>query len=77
MTFPRDSFRWRKSTDVDREYSLFELLTNEVLLLDVGFSDEGVFEIAFHEQASGWMIDWDHFEAIIDEGRCLAQADQS
>jgi hypothetical protein len=67
---------WRKTTDIDREYAVFELLHNGIILLDVGFSDENVFEIAFHEGLPNTIVDWDHFFAVLDKGRQMAEADK-
>jgi hypothetical protein len=75
-SYSENELRWRKSTDVDREYALFELLAGETPLLDVGFSDENVFEVAIHEGASGWIVSWDDLQRHIDDGRRLAIEDQ-
>jgi hypothetical protein len=68
--------RWRKATDVDREYAMFELMHEDAMLLYVGYSDDGVFEIAFDEIISNGIIDWDSFSRVIEHGRQLADADK-
>jgi hypothetical protein len=45
MAVPK-SYRWRKASDINREYAVFELLEDEEPILDVGFSDAGIFEVA-------------------------------
>lgn len=67
---------WRKTTDVDREHAIFELVSGDVILLDVGFSDGGEFEIAFHEGISNQIIDWNNFLRLLQEGRRIAEIDK-
>jgi hypothetical protein len=67
---------WRKTTDVNRKYAVFELVDDGVVLLDVGFSDSDVFEIAFHEGVSNAVVDWDNLFLLLDGGRKLAEADK-
>lgn len=68
--------RWRKVTDVNRKYALFELVDDGTVLLDVGFSDNDIFEIAFHEGVSNAIVDWDRFVDILDKGRKMAEVDK-
>jgi hypothetical protein len=75
MTSPK-SYRWRKTTDINREYAVFELLLNEISILDVGFSDAGVFEVAFNERISGLLIEWEELRKLIEDGKILAEKDQ-
>lgn len=50
-----DGARWRKVTDIDREYALFELVVGDIALLDLGFDDEGRCEIAsIPRSAASW-----------------------
>ena len=70
------TYRWRKTTDVNREYALFELLDDETPVLDVGFTDEGIFEIAFNPSIGGKVMEWDHLLILLDEGRVLAEQDR-
>ncbi|MGO4303660.1 hypothetical protein [Cupriavidus sp. RAF12] len=70
-------YRWRKATDVNREYALFELLEDDILLLDVGFSDDGNFEIAFNPGICGKVIEWTQFLTFVDEGRALSEQDRN
>ncbi len=69
-------YRWRKTTNINREYSLFELLDGEVPILDVGFTDEGIFEIAFNPSIGDKVMEWDHLLKLLDEGRILAEQDR-
>lgn len=74
MTLGR--YRWRKITDVNRKCALFEMLQGETPILDVGFTDEGKFEIAFNSSISGIIFDWVEFLTLLEEGRVLAELDQ-
>lgn len=68
--------RWRKASDVGREHALFELLVGEEAVMDLGYSDEGVLELAFHAAARGWIVAWPEFETLVAEGRRLADEDR-
>jgi hypothetical protein len=68
--------RWRKATDIERKHSLFELIVNEEILLDVGFSDQGDFEISFNSSVSGKSFDWAGLQDWIAEGKQLAEMDR-
>ncbi len=70
------SHRWRKTTDINREYALFELLEGETPVLDLGFSDEGILEVAFNPSVGGKIFELEHFLKLLDEGRVLAERDQ-
>lgn len=69
-------YRWRKATDVQREYASFELMDGEDALLDVGFTDEGVLEIAFNMHSFGRIISFSEFLQILEEGKSLAENDR-
>ena len=70
------SYRWRKTTDIHREYALFELLEGETPILDIGISDAGNLEIAFNPGCSGRVVDWTQFLTLLEEGRTLAERDR-
>ena len=70
------NYRWRKATDINREFALFELMTDNVILLDIGFSEEGILEIAFHDGIAGLIVEWSKFKEIIEQGKKLAEADR-
>lgn len=70
------SYRWRKTTDINREYALFELLEGETPVLDLGFSDEGMLEVAFNPSVSGRIFGLEQFLKLLDEGRALAELDR-
>jgi hypothetical protein len=55
MTF--NNYRWKKAGDINREYALFELLADNIPILDVGFSDAGVLEVAFNSSIAGLIIE--------------------
>ena len=77
MVSSKTTFHLRKTTDVRREYAAFELLADGVPILDVGFSDERTFEVAFNEQIAGIIIDWDKLRDWIEEGRRMAEVDRA
>lgn len=64
---------WRKATDVNREYAIFELVHDGVVLLDVGLSDSEVLEVAFHEGLANVVSPWDIFLQVLGEGRKIAE----
>lgn len=69
-------YRWRKTTDINRECALFELLDGETPLLDMGFTDKGVVEIAFNPCISGRIVELEQFLELIQEGKTLAEQDR-
>ena len=75
MTTPK-SYRWRKTTDINREYAVFELLADEISILDVGFSDTEGFEIVFNDRIAGVLIEWEQFQKLIEDGKALAEQDR-
>ncbi len=70
------SYRWRKTTDINREYALFELLEGETPVLDLGFSDEGILEVAFNPSVGSRVLELEKFLKLLDEGRALAERDR-
>ena len=68
------AYRWRKATDINREYALFELLRNEEVILNVGFSDSDQFEISFGNRRQ--IFEWEYLQKLIKEGRKLAEMDK-
>jgi hypothetical protein len=75
MAIPKN-YRWRKATDINREHALFELLEDERPVLDVGFSDAGIFEISFNHKMAGAPIEWEQLQKMIEEGKRLAELDR-
>ena len=73
MNFSKST--WRKTTDINRDHAVFELIHDTTILLDVGFSDSGVLAICFHAGMSNNSVDWNSFFELLDEGRRLAEAD--
>jgi hypothetical protein len=69
-------YRWRKTTDINRDHALFELWEDDNPVLDVGFTDEGAFEVAFNPGISGKVMEWDQFLKLLGEGRTLAEQDR-
>ncbi len=71
-----ETYRWRKNTDINREYALFELLDGEAPVLDVGFSDDEIFEVAFNPGIGGRVMEMVQLLKLLDEGRALAERDR-
>jgi hypothetical protein len=70
-----DVYRWRKVTDVGREYALFELICGETVLLDIGYSDDGELQIAFDPNICGKTVGCDELVDLLQEGKTLAMRD--
>jgi hypothetical protein len=70
-------FGFRKATNIYREYASFELFADGVLILDMGFSDEGTFDVAFSREIGGIKIAWDKLQDLIEQGRTMAEADRA
>lgn len=75
MFLPR-TYRWRKTTDINRENAVFELLADDVPILDVGFSDAGVFEVVFNPGIAGVTIEWAQLLHLVAEGKKRAELDR-
>ncbi|MGG6462614.1 hypothetical protein [Solilutibacter silvestris] len=69
-------YRWRKTTDINREHALFELLDGDTAILDVGFTDDGIFEVAFNPSIGGKVIELESLLKLLGEGRVLADHDR-
>jgi hypothetical protein len=70
-------FRFRKAGDINRANALFELLSDDVPILDVGFADDGTFEVAFNQQIGGVIIPWTQLQEWIEKGREMAKVDRA
>jgi hypothetical protein len=70
------NYRWRKFTDINRENALFELLDDEENILDVGFTDEGILEVAFNQSIGGVIIGWSELIDFLNQGKALAESDR-
>ena len=66
-------YRFRKCSDINREYPIFELLEGDCILLDISVSDEGIFEIVLHEAVAGKIFNFDDMISILAEGRKLLE----
>jgi hypothetical protein len=77
MASSKATLRFRKAGDINRDNALFELLSDDVPILDVGFADDGTFEVAFNEQIAGVIIAWAQLQEWIEKGRALAELDRS
>ena len=70
------NYRWRKATDINREFAIFELLADEKVVLDVGYSETGVLEIAFNKEIAGLVLEWARLQELIEDGRKMAELDR-
>lgn len=73
---PAKSYHWRKTTDVNREFAIFELMEDERPIIYAGFSDAGIFEIGFNHKMVGAPIEWEKLQKMIEEGKRLAEQDK-
>ena len=69
------SIHFRKFAPIDREHPIFELVDGDTVLLAIGATDDGVFEIAVHEGAANRVFTFAEFLRFIEQGRQLAEDD--
>jgi hypothetical protein len=67
--------RWRKFSPIDRDDSIFELVADDVIILDLKRSESGGFEVTFHEGASGKSFDLATLLRLIETGKSLVEVD--
>jgi len=71
-----EDYRFRKASDINREYPLFELINGKgEILFDIGMSDENEIEVAFHENISNKIFNILFVENWINIGKGLVLAD--
>ncbi len=68
--------RWRKVTDINRDFALIELLQYDVPILDIGYSNSGKFELAFNLMIANQIIPYEEFMTCLVEGRNMADLDR-
>jgi hypothetical protein len=66
------NLRWRKASDINREYALYELLSGESILLDIGYSDEREMEVCFHQAISNALINFNELISLLEEAKRMA-----
>ena len=72
-TISLSGFRWRKATDINCEFALFELVKDDdQAILDIGFSDDGNLEISFNHEV---ILNWSELLEAVEWGWLLAEAD--
>ena len=69
-------YRWRKTTDINRDFALFELLQDNVPVLDIGYSNTGTLELAFNLSITDQVISYEDFTSFLAEGRNMADRDR-
>ena len=67
--------RLRKFSPIDRDYPIYEVVDGDCVLLDVGRTDDGAYEVAFHAGASGRVMSLAVLERMIAEARELLAAE--
>ena len=68
--------RWRKATDIGREHALFELLTkDDVILMYLGFSDDGILELGFSEDIGDVVVNFEDLIRVLQSGKKAAEDD--
>jgi hypothetical protein len=77
MASSQITFRFRKASDIKRNNALFELLSDDAPILDVGFADDGTFEVAFNQQIGGVIMPWTQLQEWIEKGREMAEVDRA
>lgn len=70
------NFRWRKATDINRDYATFELLLDEQIAITLGFNDNGILELELGDGAISHNFVFSEFETLIADGVRLAEADR-
>lgn len=70
-------YRFRKFAPVDRDFPLFELISGDSILLDIGFSNAAQLEVAFHEGIGNTVISLEDLLEYLKEGRRLAENDMA
>mgnify|MGYP006982525597 CR=1 FL=1 len=68
-----EDLHWRKFTDIDREYPILELVEVDQVLLDLGISDEGVWEFSIHSFGGGKVMTLELFESMLQSGKEILQ----
>jgi hypothetical protein len=63
----------RKFAPIDREYSIYEVLQGEDVLVDLTMSETGKLELAFHESCKDHIVPLQGFLNVIDRARLLLQ----
>jgi len=71
MSVRDGQFRWRKFSPLDRDSPIYELLDGDVIILDVAQDKSGNLEIAFHEGASGRILELAILEQLLAEAKRL------
>lgn len=67
------NLRYRKCSDIGREYAVFELVDkDDIILLDVGYSDERELEVTFHQGISNRQLPGALLLDLLAEGKELA-----
>lgn len=67
-----EKVRYRKFYPVNRDSPIFEVLSNEEIILDISKDDEsGEFEVMFHKNACNKYLSSDLLIEIVENGKKL------
>lgn len=69
--------RWRKFSPIDRDFPIYELLEDEVVVFDITRGENHGFEIAFHQGASGRVFNLAMIEQMIAEAKALLEKEEA
>jgi len=67
-----EKVRYRKFSPIDRDSPIFEVLSNEEIILDISKDDEsGELEVMFHKDACNKYLSVDLLTEIVENGKKL------
>jgi hypothetical protein len=64
--------RIRKFSPIDRKHSIFEAVEDDVVLFDVGMTDDDRLEVCFHPQIAVRILPMGDFQTALAEATRLA-----
>ena len=70
-----DSVRFRKASDINRRYPVFEAVVEGRIVFDISASDDGVVDVALYEGAANMLFALADFRTLIAEGERLLEGE--
>jgi hypothetical protein len=67
--------RFRKTSDVKREWPIFEAMVGNRIIFDIAVGEDGLLELLVHEGAVGRIFGLEQLRALIAEGERLIRAE--
>ena len=72
-----EQVRYRKFSPIDRDSPIFEVLSNEEIILDISKDDEsGEFEVMFHQNACNKYLSTDLLIEIVENCKKLIRNEE-